>query len=60
MRRVVWERDAWLFLKRWRGLPEMVVIARHSRADPQPVPPWKWRMENPVNGAQESGSFLTP
>jgi micrococcal nuclease len=26
-------------------------------ADPQPVPPWEWRMRKPVNGAQESGSF---
>ncbi len=25
MRRIVWERGAWLFLKRWGGLPEMVV-----------------------------------
>ena len=25
MRRIVWERGAWLFLKRWGGLSEMVV-----------------------------------
>ena len=33
----------WLFLMRWGGLPEMVVNARYSRADPHPVPPWEWR-----------------
>jgi hypothetical protein len=31
MRRVVWERGVWLFLKRWGGLPEMVMTARHTR-----------------------------
>jgi len=36
----VWERGAWLFLKRYADLPEIVVIVKHRRADPQPVPPW--------------------
>jgi hypothetical protein len=31
MCRVVWEKDAWLFLKRWGGLPEMVMTARHRK-----------------------------
>jgi hypothetical protein len=39
MCRVVWEGGTWLFLKRWGGLSEMVVIARHSRA----APPSQWR-----------------
>jgi len=30
MRRVVWEWGVWLFLKRWGGLPEMVMTARHT------------------------------
>ena len=42
MYRIVWEMSTWLFLKRWGDLLEMVVFARHSRADPQPVPPWEW------------------
>jgi hypothetical protein len=29
-----------VFLKRYAGLPEIVVIVKHRRADPQPVPPW--------------------
>ena len=36
----MWERGAWLFLKRYADLPEIVVILKHRRADPQPVPPW--------------------
>ncbi len=28
MRRILWEKGAWLFLRRWGGLPEMVVIGK--------------------------------
>ena len=43
IRRIVWERNAWLSLRGGGSLPEMVMIARHTGADPQPVPPWEWQ-----------------
>ena len=30
MYKVGWERDAWLFLSRWEGIPEMVMTERHN------------------------------
>jgi hypothetical protein len=40
------------------GLPEMVVFARHSRADPQPVALWSGGSEA-VSKAWRSGPCLT-
>jgi hypothetical protein len=49
MHSVVWDRGAWLFLKRWGAYPNGG-IAKHSMADPQPVLPWKWRKrDRPTN-----------
>ena len=30
--------------------PEMVMTARHTGADPQPVPPWEWRRRAVAEG----------
>jgi hypothetical protein len=48
MCRVVWEGSTRLFLRRWGGLPEMVVITKHRRPDPPPVPPWEWRKRKEI------------
>ena len=37
------EWGEWLFLKRYVGLPKIVVILKHRRAAPQSVSPWEWR-----------------
>ena len=55
MRRIVWERGAWLFLKRYADLPEIVVIVKHRRADPQPVPPWDGTAAVSVGGGKIGG-----
>ena len=48
MRKVVWERGAWLSVKRW-GVSEIVVNAEHSRAESQL---WR-RLEK--NGKEKCG-----
>ena len=48
-------KGAWLFLKRYADLPEIVVIVKHRRADPQPVPPWDGTAAVSVGGGKIGG-----